>query len=343
MAKVFRPFTTRFLLCLLLVGLTFSRAGAAPWDRPPGEPSTGYGSAEAEISPGFTEYTQGSAAAGDLTWYYVPDTLKYGSSAPVVVFLHGFATLVPALYHTHIEHLVREGNIVIFPQYQKSTLAGFLSEAGLGKAADQNVWARRAVASVNAVLEALGDKVDMDEVYLYGHSLGGLICLAWQADGGVPVRAMVLSHPEVDSQQGIPPFVKSLLHIIEIPWRDYAPAINVPVIILNGTDDHIAPVSQSKAIMALLTSAPSKVLYVAQHDGHGYPPLSPNHGAPLDVVWGLPPHLRIFGISGELDALDWRYYFAALDAVMDGWRDQLPFNMGMWSDGVPVRPVQELH
>lgn len=335
--------TIRFLRCLLLFLSCLSPwAQGAFWHKPPGAPATGYGSVERHITDAYTEYRFGSASVGDQTWYYVPAQLKNGDSAPVVIFVHGFAALYPSLYRSHIDHLVAQGNIVIFPQFQKATLAGFLGEAGLGAAADQNIWARRAVESVNAALELLGKQADRSALYLYGHSLGGLISLAWQANGGADVKAIVLSHPQVNAQDGIPPFVKGLLQIIEIPWREYAPAITAPVIILNGNEDTIAPVSQSEEILSLLSAAPSKVLYVAQRDCFGYPCVSPNHGAPLDAVQGLPPHLKIVGVSAELNALDWRFYFAGLDAVMAGVFTGLSFDLGRWSNGRPVKPVIEV-
>lgn len=328
---------------VMVAWLVFTSMGAqaAFWHKPPTAPADGYGSEERHITDTFTEYRFGSAAEGDQTWYYVPTQLKYGDHAPVVIFVHGFAALFPFMYRSHIDHLIAQGNIVIFPQFQKATLAGFLGEAGLGQAADQNIWARRAVDSVNEALELLGSQADRDELYLYGHSLGGLISLAWQANGGAEVQAIVLSHPQVNAQEGIPAFVRAFLTIIEIPWRDYAPAITAPVVILNGDEDTIAPVTQSEEILSLLAAAPSKVLYVAQRDCYGYPCLSPNHGAPLDRIQGLPTHLKIFGISGELDALDWRYYFAGLDMVMDGIREALPFDLGTWSNGRPVKPILE--
>lgn len=333
--------TIRSAVLFLLLGLLSSVAQAAFWHKPPGHPYTGYGSVERHITDAYTEYRFGAASDGDQTWYYVPNQLKYGDHAPVVVFLHGFAALYPSFYQSHIEHLLAQGNIVIFPQFQKATLTGFLSEAGLGQAADQNLWARRAVETTAEALDLLGDAADRDEIYLYGHSLGGLITLAWQANGGVPVQALVLSHPQVNSQEGIPPFVQSFLKIIEIPWREYAASITAPVIILNGDEDIIAPVSQSEEILSLVTAAPSAVLYVAQRDRYGYPFISPNHGAPLDAIPGLPPHLKVSGVSAELDVLDWRFYFAGLDAVMDGYRSGLPFDLGNWSNGRPVKPVLE--
>ena len=328
----------RWVFSLVLMSLA-AGSQAAFWHKPPTEPEQGFGSRENYISEQYFEYQFGSAAEGNQTWYYVPEQLKYGASAPVVVFLHGFAALIPKLYQTHIEHLVKQGNIVIFPQYQKATLNGFLSEAGLFSPADQSLWAQRAVLTVDQALEELGDQVQADEVYLYGHSLGGLIALAWQAEGGVVPRAAVLSHPQVNAQEGIPSFVRIFLRILEIPWRDYAPDISYPVIILNGDEDTIATVEQSREILSLLTSAPTAELYIAQRDCYGYPCVSPNHGGPLDKIQGLPAHLKLFSVSGELDGLDWRYYFAGMDAVLAGWRQDLPFDLGTWSNGRPVKPV----
>ncbi|MEE2732418.1 MAG: alpha/beta fold hydrolase [Pseudomonadota bacterium] len=328
----------KMLGALMLMAMASVSQGAF-WHKPPGAPEQGFGSREHDITDTYFEYQFGSAADGNQTWYYVPAQLKYDTTAPVVVFLHGFAALIPKLYQTHIEHLLKQGNIVIFPQFQKATLTGFLSEAGLFAPADQSLWAARAVATVNQALDELGEQVQADEVYLYGHSLGGLIALAWQSEGGVAPRAAVLVHPQVNSQEGIPAFVRAFLNIIEIPWRDYAPYIDFPVVILNGDEDTIATVEQSREILSLLSAVPSAELYIAQRDCFGYPCVSPNHGGPLDKIQGLPAHLKLFSVSGELDSLDWRYYFAGLDAVMAGWRQQLPFDPGHWSNGRPIKPV----
>ena len=129
------------LFCCGLALLAFAArvTHAAPWHKPPGAPMTGYGSAERYVTEEFSVQRTGRGADGDQIWTYLPATLKYGDRAPVVIFLHGFACLYPSLYRTHIEHLVKQGNIVIFPQFQKSTLNGFLREAGLGQAVDQNL------------------------------------------------------------------------------------------------------------------------------------------------------------------------------------------------------------
>ncbi|MCG8669201.1 MAG: hypothetical protein MI867_07280 [Pseudomonadales bacterium] len=329
----------RVCLFILLFFITKTAIGGLG-HAPPRQPEFGYGSEEFYLTDSWQVIEQGSASVGDLTWLYVPDTLKFEESAPVVVFLHGFSALTPDLYKSHIEHLVRQGNLVIFPQFQKSTFWGFLSESGLFKPMDQSIWARRAVESVDRALDSMTDSVAWDEIYLYGHSLGGLISLAWQAEGGVPLKQVILSHAQVDANAGMPEFVKQIVKIIEIPWKDHAPSITAPVLILNGEEDEIAPIYQSDEIYLSLTSAPSVRYYIAPSDTYGYPRLSPNHGAPLDFIAGLPPHLKIFGVSGELDTFDWRFYFTALDAVMDSQLD-IDFDLGQWSDGTPVNPILE--
>ncbi len=335
---MFRWISKGLFLFLVLCGST---AWGGWGHKPPERPLTGYGSTEHYITNTYTRYELGSASVGDKTWYYIPETLKYGSKAPVVIYLHGFSLLFPSAYLAHIEHLVYQGNIVIFPQFQKSTLLGFLSESGLFKEVDQLVWADRAVDSVADVFDRLGDQVDSEQVYLTGHSLGGLIALAWEARGGVPVRAILLSHPQVDSSAGMPDFVRDLVKVKDIPWQEFAPDISAPVVILNGVEDQIAPITQSEDVLAHLDSNLQKAFYVAQSDRYGYPRLSPNHGAPLNEIKGLPAHLKIFGISGELDALDWRFYWVGLDAVMDGLLAGIPFDMGYWSDGTPALPILE--
>src|SRR4051794_33801759 len=38
--------------------------------------------------------------------------------APVVLFLHGWGATTPSYYRPWLEHLAREGNVVLYPRYQ---------------------------------------------------------------------------------------------------------------------------------------------------------------------------------------------------------------------------------
>ncbi len=58
--------------------------------------------------------------------------------------------------------------------------------------------------------------------------------------------------------------------------------------------------------------------------------------SPIQSSGSIPNFLlQFFGGDAEQDAMDWRYYWAALDANLDGQRT-VAFDLGTWSDGVSV-------
>src|SRR5262245_27497272 len=103
--------------CLCLVaGLAYGGSLGAGEERP-GQPSGADGGrAEAESPHGAVrryEIGQGPRSY----WLFEPDQPQ-PEQAPVVVFLHGWFAVNPAFYGAWIDHLVRDGRIVIFPRYQ---------------------------------------------------------------------------------------------------------------------------------------------------------------------------------------------------------------------------------
>ncbi|MBN2107487.1 MAG: hypothetical protein JW832_08660 [Deltaproteobacteria bacterium] len=296
---------------------------------PPEQADAGYGSSQNYISDNYTRQSVGSDGDGTRVWYYVPRTLKNGISAPGVIFLHGYTAIDPETYYGHIEHLVKQGYIVIYPEYQRSDKKASTEDL------DQTVMLARAVASVDAALAELGDTVETDNLTAYGHSLGGLFAFCWQGAGGAPVRRIVMSHANMDPSTGIPAFVIDRVTLIDYTDPAYGPEVRVPVIMLWGNSDtDIAPFSQQQEAYGLLTQTPSKVLYSARSDNHGLPQLSASHAAPIQM-------LNERTGQAQQDALDYRFYYAALDAALDG-RDTVTFAMGNWSDGTPVKKVKRL-
>ena len=55
----------------------------------------------------------------DGYWLYEP-ACPTPEQANVVVFMHGYGAYNPMIYGAWIKHLVLNGNIVIFPRYQKN-------------------------------------------------------------------------------------------------------------------------------------------------------------------------------------------------------------------------------
>jgi dienelactone hydrolase len=293
------------------------------------------------LSPRADERRLGSvltSSTGEDCWYFLPRRLAHGTTAPVVVFLHGFALLAPDIYDRHIEHLSRQGVIVVYPQINKGGLLGLLSDF------DQNAMLDRAVRATNRCLAAVGDRADFGHVYLYGHSLGGLLAAVWQSHpDAVAARAAVLANPATDSFAGIPPFVLDIIRdaLIPIDWRSAVQATDIPVVLLTGDADTIAPSDQAVALRGALVRASTR-LYAARSDRHARDGLIADHMAPINNSGVLPDFLMsLFGGAARTDALDYRFYWAALDAVMDG-QVALAFDMGTWSDGVPAASVDEL-
>ncbi len=309
---------------------------------PPPQPAVGYGSSDNYVSNGDRERFVGNPFnpwAGNWCWYYKPKTLKYGTTAPVVVFLHGFALLAPDIYDRHIEHLTRQGVFVVYPQINKGGLTGLLSDF------DQTRMLDRAVEATNRCLSRIGAAAAPGETYLYGHSLGALLGSVWQSHADAPaVSGMVLAHPSLDGTAAIPSFVTDFIGagFVEIDWQTNAAATTVPVVVLTGDVDTIAPSTQAEDLALALVNAATVSVYMAQADFYAGEGLLPDHMAPINNDGVMPDFLmELLGGRARTNAVDHRFYWAALDAMMDGVTT-IPFDMGAWSDGTPVLGVVSL-
>ncbi|HPA72777.1 MAG TPA: alpha/beta hydrolase [Spirochaetota bacterium] len=329
------------VLTVFLVLAFFTASLQAMSPRPPAQATVGYGSTANYICSGHAEYSFGSLVSGTKCYYYIPRMLKNGSRAPVVVFLHGMILLAPEIYQAHINHLTKQGYIVIFPQFQPSILTLMFEM-------DQEVWLARAVDSVSEALERIGARADQANITLYGHSLGGLLAYSWQEEPGAPIaKNIVLSNPCFDMMAAMPADIPGMdwlvnLFINQIDYRAKAAAIHCPVILMTGNNDTIAPDWTAVNGYNEMINALTRVLYRFNTDTYGDPDLRGDHMASIsDDGWMPSWMMELFGGDGEVDAVDYRYYWAGLDAAL---RDEVEinFNMGKWSDGRAVNPVETL-
>lgn len=314
---------------LLLMAVAQAAPAAAAPDQP-GQPTSGYGSAEGYLpgNAGITSIGQvqtvlnpGGATDGSRVWVFRPPVLRDGASAPVVVYLHGFALISPDIYADHVLHLVRQGLIVVHPQYN---LGGLLFPFDTS----QSNMLDRAIAATDDAITWLGAAAGPR--HLFGHSLGGLMGAAWTHRGGPSLDSLVLANPSTAS----PPIGTGL------SWPSMAPATTARTVLLTGEDDTIAAPSQSDALFEAMPNAASRIVYEAKTDRHGEPSsqdLVADHSAPAQDYGFIDGGIAdLFGGPATLDSLDSRFYWAALDATIDG-RSTVPFAMGQWSDGTPVR------
>ena len=284
--------------------------------------------------PTFTVQEVGDCADGSRVWVYSPDKVDLvQTDNDVVVYLHGVSAAFPFVYQQHIDHIVKQGHTVLFPQFQEGycfdqfSIEGF-SLLGQSPAA----WADRAVLSVTDVLENV--LVNYGSVYLYGHSLGGAIGLMWgELSNQMDVVAGVFASPQPGGFDAIPGNISANFPFFfgeDIDVVAAAPSSKFPVAILHGNDDTIAPLSDLMPAYAVLGST-NKAIYQAVSDNHGTPALKADHLAPTSISF-----------LGDIDVntLDWRYYWFALDQIMEGVAvSDLQFDLGLWSDGTHVESV----
>ena len=182
----------------------------------------------------------------------------------------------------------------------------------------------RCIASTNVALAAIGSQAETDNLVLYGHSVGGIFCICWGGAGGVPVKALVTAQGNMNPcGSGMPDWACDL--ITKLDYASMAPAMTCPANLLWGDADiSFASWNQQVDAFNSLTNVSSKVIYTAQSDDYGDPDLTAGHGAPNPPV----------------DTLDYRYYWAALDAALDD-QTVVNFDMGLLSDRTPVKPVLE--
>jgi pimeloyl-ACP methyl ester carboxylesterase len=303
-------------LSAILLGMALSLATEeAAGQNPPGQPPAGPGgSVYAHAS--YTVTTNGS---GNLQyWVYQPASPK-PSSAPLIVFNHGYAAMEPTYYLAWLVHLVRRGNVVVYPRYQATLLTPPSTFTGNAITAVKNAiaWLQASTGRVQPQL---------DRFAIAGHSYGGVVTMnmahRWQSTGLPQPRALMPTEPfyqNLDSLTGVP--AAALLNCI-VTEEDTTAGRTGCDRIWDRTGQ--IPLANRDYVWML-------------SDTHGAPDLVANHrqactGGASDCV---------------LDALDWYGSWKIFDGLTDcaffdtnceyALEDTSEHRwMGAWSDGEPV-------
>lgn len=253
----------------------------------------------------------------------------------VVILLHGYSATDPAFLRAWIDHLVRQGRVVIFPDYQTDDPLGEPPLEYTGNMID-------GVAAALAELES-GDHVEtrLDDLAVAGYSMGGVLALNYAAMAvglGLPVPIAVMAvTPGGCTGCGGPGGSNEL----GVPYRDLSRIETATkLLLIVGEDDDFVGERPAQVAWERTTQIPShnRDYLVARSDGHGTPALVADHTFPSNA-----------GPLTEVDALDWYGTFKWLDGLfgcaaqppicddtMNGGPTQL--DMGEWSDGTPVNP-----
>jgi pimeloyl-ACP methyl ester carboxylesterase len=343
---------------------------------PPTQPATGPGGKQ-YVHASVTKHHYGKG--GEEFWIFEPDEPK-PASAPVVVFLHGWGGMNPLYYGAWIDHLVKRGNIVVYPRYQASLLTSIRE------------FTPNTLTAIKDALERLRTepghvKADLTKFATVGHSVGGLLAAnvaALASESGLPrVGAVMSVEPGITEEpiniqladlKKIPPQTlllavagdqDTLVRDVDAK-RVYKESTRVPA----NNKDYITLVSDSHGLPGLVASHRAPTAYDNAYDsgeGIGGGPAevlgalrrgSDSAGGP-DRAGGLPTR-RVDGSSRDprerletmmVNALDfygtWKLFDGLCDAAFYGKNREYALGntpqqrfMGVWSDGVPVKELK---
>lgn len=295
--------------------------------------------------PGGQEYVcdsvkfQDFAQKADGYWLFEP-TDPTMDSAHLVVFLHGYGAYNPMIYGNWIEHLVRKGNIVVFPRYQKNLVSPRASK-----------FARNAATAIRDVIQELntGDHVRpiTDKLTLIGHSYGGVI----SANLAVNFEQYQIPEPKAIMlcSPGSGPLRGGRLD----SYHQLSSDLNMLITI--SEYDYVVGAEFGLLVYETATETPHRNLLIQRQDTYGKPAVSAGHNEPYSYNkaydsgsfnWTAQRAERI----SKLDAVDYYGYWKLADALMDftrhGANVEYCFgntpqqrSLGYWSDGTPIRPL----
>ncbi len=339
-------------IALILFSLNIVTAQSAA---PPSQPLTGPGGKQyVHAAVTKTRYGKG----GQEYWIFEPDSPK-PRRAPVIIFLHGWGGMNPLYYGAWIDHLVRRGNIVVYPRYQASLLTPIRD------------FTPNTISAVKDAVNRLQTEKghiapDFDKFATVGHSLGGLLAAnvaALAAESKLPrVRAVMSVEPGITEAP------------INAPLADLKKLLpDTLLLAIAGDQDGLVRDTDAKRIYYESTRIPAvnKDFILLVSDSHGFPVLQASHRAPtaLDKSYdngegaaGAPPGTtdpigdatvsrRVRPETMLINALDfygtWKLFDALTDAAFTGKNREYALGntpqqrfMGLWSDGVPVKELK---
>jgi hypothetical protein len=290
------------------------------------------------IGPGGSNYSSNGvikdtySEGANQFWIYEPADPK-PVSAPIITFNHGWGLTDPINYEAWIVHLVKKGNIVIYPRYQQDIFT---------KSDDFTPNAIKAVKEALTILNT-GDHVkpDTSKFAIAGHSVGGIVSINMAAvakQENLPEpKAIFCVEPGVERSTSNPmgPILENLTKV----------PLNTLLVTLVGDRDNIVGNKTAGRIYRETTSIPAenKNYIVLNTDERGNPPLIADHFAPLAYVKNEYLNLLVNGLDyyGTWKLFDGLYesafYGKNREYALGNTTQQI--YMGKWGDGVPVKEI----
>lgn len=308
---------------------------------PPGPPETGPGSAEGYVYPGARMIHYGEPSSG--FWLVEPTSDASGAtpvtSEPLPVILHfngccgdgGYPT--PNELEAWFTHLARQGHVVIAPVYATYSDDSVLDSSVKAFQDAQDELAKPGHAAI-----------DLDKLAVTAYSYGSPAALkytATAAENGWPIPKAYFAMGPCEGRM-----------CLDVPEIDSLPAGLKAVVMAFDIDD-VPGVEWPQRLYQQLMSLPEtdRAYIELRSDDHGWPALLATHYTGITNFQGqIPLVADYYAQFDQPDALDtwgiWKVSSGLFDCAFSGANceyalgssDEL-LNMGVWSDGVPVRPL----
>ncbi|RMG79901.1 MAG: alpha/beta fold hydrolase, partial [Bacteroidetes bacterium] len=280
------------------------------------------------------------AQNADGYWLFEP-RCPQPDSARVVVFIHGYGAYNPMVYGKWIAHLVRKGNIVIFPRYQAHLLYPL-----------PNAFADYVAKGIRSALDELKKAGHVRPIFeplaVVGHSFGGAIAadltIHYKKYGIPAPKAVFLCAPgtgfvsmgRLSTYAGMPPDVQLLIMVSE--------------------DDYVVGDELGVQIFKEATRTPNRNLIRQFRDRSQSPGISAwhNESYSLDETFDAGFRNRTINRAlwmASLDAVDfygyWKFFDALLECSRSGTWCEYAFGntpeqrfAGHWPDGTPIKAFE---
>jgi len=299
-----------------------------------------------EVGPGGADYVcdslwfQDYAQRPDGYWLFEPLGADL-DSAHVIVFVHGYGGYNPMIYGQWIRHLVRKGNIVIYPRYQKNVISPRPKK-----------FAKNVSTAVRDALEKLNEeghvKPIVSNMAIVGHSYGGVVSadLAINfAEHKIPQpKVVMLCAPGSGKLKG-----GRLESYADMPS-------DIGLLIITHEGDWVVGDEFAQKVFKESTSVEKRYLLHQKPDEYGTPKIYADHNESYALDLTFDSGARNYTSKKALrvatvDAVDFNGYWKLFDAMLDcdrkdenceiafgGTSAQL--SLGEWSDGTPIRPFE---
>lgn len=276
---------------------------------PPIQPASGPGGKQyAHKDVTKNRYGKG----GEEYWIFEPNAPK-PAIAPVIVLLHGWGGMNPMYYGAWIDHLVKRGNIVIYPRYQASLLTPIKD------------FTPNTLTAIKDAISRLQNepghiKPDLSKFATVGHSVGGLLAAS------VAALASESGLPRVSAVMSVEPGITEAP--INIPLADLKkiPAETLLLAVAGDQDTLVRDVDAKRIYKeSTLVPANNKDYVTLVSDSHGTPNLVASHRAPTAQDKSYDSGDGIGGGPAE-----------AADRVVDRVRDRVSDRIANRAGGLPT-------